>query len=179
MAFITRSELSKYKKNLRESTPLQKSFTGQRIKNASTQVRVFLSHSHKDSELVESVRAFLATLGVNAFIDWKDASMPSSTNVETAKILKRKMDEFEKFVMISSLNSKNSLWVPWELGYADNSMGLENIAVFPVSDDLEKWKGYEYMGLYSKIETDDEGDFGVFEPGENSGYSLRSWLLKK
>lgn len=179
MSFITRSKLLKYQNLVQNSVSLRKSVESQKIKTAATQVTVFLSHSHLDSDLVESVRAFLSSMDVNAFVDWKDSSMPSSTNVETAKIIKRRIDSFEKFIMISSLNSKNSAWVPWELEYADSSKGLNNIAIFPVSDDHEEWKGSEYMGLYSKIETADSGEYGVFAPGSTTGSSLKNWLLEK
>jgi len=179
MAYLTRGEILGFENSFRKSASLQKSLRDQVIKNAQTKITVFISHSHKDSELVEGVRILLSSFEVNAFIDWKDNSMPSPTDAQTAKILKKKIEDCEKFIIISSLNSKNSTWVPWELGFADKSKGLNNIAVLPVSESTEEWKGLEYMGLYSKIKTTSNDNYGIFKPGETNGTYLKSWLLTK
>ena len=49
---------------------------------------VFLSHSHKDIEIVSAVEAFLNDLNLLAYIDWKDATMPETTSPATARFLR-------------------------------------------------------------------------------------------
>lgn len=79
--------------------------------------------------------------------------MPSHTSEETAELLKKRIVECTRFVLLTSPNSKDSRWVPWELGVADGKKGIHKIAIFGASDSagLDDWSSWEYMGFYPKI----------------------------
>ena len=47
---------------------------------------VFLSHSHKDKDLIEPEVAFLRSHGVKIYVDWMDEGMPDTVSGETAKM---------------------------------------------------------------------------------------------
>jgi hypothetical protein len=55
--------------------------------------------------------------------------MPTVTDAETAKNLKTKITVSNKFVVLATLESINSIWIPWEIGLADQIKGLNNIAL--------------------------------------------------
>jgi hypothetical protein len=113
---------------------------------------VFLSHSHEDKDLVLSAVQFLKSQGVDVFVDWLDESMPDNISGETAEKLKQKIKEYAKFLVLVTENSKNSKWVPWELGVADGNKPIQNIAVLPVDRTGKRFQGNEYLDIYPKIE---------------------------
>lgn len=95
----------------------------------SSGVSTFLSHSSKDKEIVEAVIQILYSHGAKVYIDEVDPLMPPYTTAETAAIIKKRIGQNQRFVLLASENSKESRWVPWELGVADGERGLANIAL--------------------------------------------------
>jgi hypothetical protein len=153
MSFISRSQLRRYETGF----SLANEYVGGRqimAKAASTdsaQVTMFLSHSHRDRELISPAIAFFRSHGVVIYVDWMDEGMPDVVSGETAKRIKARIGEHRKFVVLVTENSKDSRWVPWELGYADPTRGMENIASFPVSEGVD-FSQNEYMKIYPKIQ---------------------------
>lgn len=120
---------------------------------------VFLSHSHKDADIIEKVIAFLLSMGIYVYVDWLDPAMPEVTSAETASKIKTKILECERFIVLLTENSKESKWVPWELGFADGKKPIENIAILPIKRSSNTpdstFKGLEYFGLYPVISIGD------------------------
>ena len=139
-------------------------------------VKVFLAHSHVETDLIESAKRLLEAKGASVYVDTEDTEMPGSTSSETASKLKDRIRRFDRFVLLASERSLASRWVPWELGFADASKGIEKVAILPFTDQSGTWKGTEYVGLYSTIQPADGGEVGVFEPGQSKGKLLSTWL---
>ena len=137
---------------------------------------VFISHAHADTDLVEATRRFLASLGVTIYVDWEDPEMPSATSATTASTIKSKIKSLGKVVVLASMKAQASKWVPWELGFADASIGLSRIAVLGVADNAANWEGAEYLGLYSSIRKAAGNQWAVFSPGAERGTLLEGWL---
>lgn len=175
MSYITRRELSGYSSILKAYT-LSEAQQNLKLEKASAEVVVFLSHSHHDRDLIENARLLIASQGVKVYVDYKDSSMPPITSPETARLLKEKIKSCKKFLMLASNNALESKWVPWELGFADSAILINNVAVFPVADNDGTWRGSEYVGLYQKIEQGDGGEWGVFPPNSTQGKKLSYWL---
>lgn len=114
-------------------------------------VTMFLSHSHKDRDLIHPTLAFLRSHGVKLYVDWMDQGMPDVVSGETAKILKERIKQQKKFLVLVTENSKDSRWVPWELGYADPVKGMDHIASFPVAESGD-FTHNEYLRIYPKIQ---------------------------
>jgi len=170
--YYTRDELRK--------VPIFKSITEREkayhTKTASAIATIFLSHSHRDADIVNQVVELLGNQGVIVYVDWKDDTMPKVTSPETALRLKTRIKDCRKFVLLATDNALESRWVPWELGIADVSNSIDNVVVLPVTDPPRAWTGSEYVGIYSTIEKADTGNPSVFKPGQNQGISLRQWL---
>ena len=178
--YVTRDELIGFasKLTLDEASNLRKSISA-RSAGGST----FLSHSSKDGDLVVGATKVLENHGGRVYVDEKDPEMPPSTNEKTAELLKERITQSKKFVLLTSKNSKESRWVPWELGFADGKKGLSNIALFPASDyEFEtEWASWEYLGLYRRIAygklNGHEGDvWMVLDEKKNTADLLRTWL---
>jgi len=174
VAFLTRSELQSVPvyntKALREST--------YHTKTASVREHIFLSHSHKDADIVNQAVELLGNQGVRVYVDWKDDTMPAVTSPVTATRIKQKISSCSKFVLLATNAAIESRWVPWELGIADEANSIDHVAIMPVRDPPHVWQGNEYIGIYSTLERAEDGGLAVFKPGENRGISLKNWLLK-
>lgn len=144
---------------------------------------VFLSHSHQDKDIVGSVVNFLLNIGILVYVDWLDPEMPQITSGVTATKIKDKIDKCDRFVVLVTEKSRESKWVPWEVGYADAKKSPENIGVLVVkrysyTEDSE-FDGIEYMQLYRRIKPghlEDKRYPSIFEPGQTTGHILGSWM---
>lgn len=155
MAYITRDYLNRfYNEMIFARTQELKARANILTDSQKTSYKktIFLSHSHKDKDIVEQAALFLLSQGIYVYVDWKDASMPPVTSGETANQIKKRIRVCEDFVVLASNNALDSKWVPWELGFADAAKSMANVFIFPVADNDGKWKGSEYFDLYQKIE---------------------------
>lgn len=171
MAFFTSSQLKSYEREerlvrLAESHRTTKSLAG---------VKVFLSHSHQDVDHVKAARQLLEAHGASIYVDWEDGEMPSTTSSTTASRLKARIRECSRFVLLASERSKSSLWVPWELGYADSEKGMERIAILPFLAGTVTWSGTEYVGLYPTLQLSASSPV-VVPAGSTAGSPLTTWL---
>ena len=122
------------------------------LKRAGRISSVFLSHSHLDKDLVLPTVSFLKSRGVEVYVDWTDGEMPSRGTGETAVKLKKKIGEHDKFIALVTDNSKDSHWVPWELGIADGEKGITKMASFPIRSEDREFVGNEYFSIHPRIE---------------------------
>ncbi|QIA03840.1 toll/interleukin-1 receptor domain-containing protein [Pseudomonas fluorescens] len=143
----------------------------------------FLSHSSKDHELLEGAMEVLYNHGARVYIDEIDPEMPPYTSTETAALLKQRISQTRRFVLLTTENSKESRWVPWELGVADGEKSLVNIALFPASDSTydDSWTSWEYLGLYQrivwgKLSGHEKELWMVLDAKANTAVTLSNWL---
>lgn len=139
----------------------------------AAQRTAFLSHSHLDRDLALGLQAYLRQHGLDLYIDWQDASMPSSPNGNTANNLRHRIVSSDWFLFLATANSMASRWCPWELGYADGKKPNDKIAVVPTRDG-QTTHGNEYLQLYRRIEVDNYGGLSIFNPNSASGYKVNS-----
>jgi hypothetical protein len=150
--------------------------------SSSFKAQVFLSHSHVDvkdlskDEVIALIRILIA-LSYDVYIDWLDPDMPPETNEETANRLKGKIDECDRFLLVATTNAVNSRWVPWELGYADKSKSIDNIAVIPIADSSGKWEGAEYLRLYRQVLITTDNYLAVFPPAATKNGSVIGYWM--
>jgi hypothetical protein len=143
----------------------------------------FLSHSSKDDDLVAGAILILENHGAKVYVDEIDPEMPPYTNAKTAALLKTRIRDTSRFVLLASRNSKESSWVPWELGIADGLKPPTSIALFPASDSNldQSWASWEYLGLYDRIAygrlAGYEGNvWMVLDERTNTATELSKWL---
>lgn len=162
-------------------------FSEHYIMNASEsrdgRISVFLSHSSKDENKLPSVVNFLEKFGVNVYVDKNDNGLPRKTSPETGTKLKERIYKCDKFIVLISENSKDSKWIPWELGIADVEKTLRNIALLPSVASLEKpdWAKQEYMGLYDRITYGGHKNYNgdiwmVHNHFQNTATELGKWI---
>ncbi|NMZ70551.1 TIR domain-containing protein [Pseudomonas peli] len=150
---------------------------------SSSGTSTFLSHSSKDQDLLEGAMEVLHNHGARVYIDEIDPEMPPYTSAETAALLKQRISQTRRFVLLTTENSKDSRWVPWELGIADGEKGLRGIALFPASDSIsnDSWASWEYLGLYHRIvwgkfSGKEQEEWMVLDARANTAMTLHRWL---
>lgn len=149
----------------------------------STKKSVFLSHSSADRAALPAVIQLLESLGVNVYIDKIDQSLPQQTSPETGRKLKERIHQCDKFIVLVSEHSKDSRWIPWELGIADENKTIRNVALLPKvnSSEIPNWAEQEYMGLYHRItygglEGYSQSVWMVYDQSKNQAVELKQWL---
>jgi hypothetical protein len=140
--------------------------------------KIFLSHSHKDKDLAQGMINYLATLGIDLYVDWNDSNMPRITNRETANNIKSHISGSDFFLVLATDDAMISRWVPWEIGVADQLKKPDHMAIIPVvvSGDSE-FKGNEYLKLYPRMKLEGIGKIKIYEVGyEYQNSDLKDWL---
>lgn len=178
--YTTRDTLLRFQREikLQEQIEVRKRAEERTPRNAT-----FLSHSSKDSDLVVGAIRVLEGHGTTVYIDKKDPNLPPYTSKETASTLRSRIQQSKKFVILASENSKESKWVPWELGLADGYKGTSKIALFPAVEETYKtaWTSWEYLGLYDrivwgKLKGHEENVWMVLDEAKNTATELSRWL---
>ena len=141
---------------------------------------VFLSHKHSEKGILESVVMLLNNLGVSVYLDWQDAAMPKSTSGYTARRIKSKIRQSDKFILVATEAAIASKWCNWELGYGDAKKYPDNIAILPIRQGFSHFTGSEYLAIYSRIEQRSEytSGYAVIHP-DGSRLSLSMWMTKR
>jgi hypothetical protein len=143
----------------------------------------FLSHSSKDEKELPGVVRILSNHGANVYIDKKDDELPPHTSRETAKILRTRINSCKKFVLFATVISKDSKWMPWELGISDGYKTPVNVAIFPGTESKHdgNWSEREYLGIYDrvvwgKLEGVEKEIWMVWNQEKNTATELSRWL---
>lgn len=177
MSFLTESQLDYYRKT---SSFQKRARSNLKSFGLLADLSIFLSHSHKDKQLVEGFVNYLASLGISVYVDWKDTSMPPITNGATADKIKERIRKDDLFMMLATENACNSKWVPWEVGVADEIKGRDGVVVIPVKDPNGRFHGNEYLQLYQRLEVVDwvNDKLEIRQPQRESGGILTEDFLK-
>jgi hypothetical protein len=129
-----------------------------KVECSDEQFDIFLSHSYQDKEIIPHLKKTLENLGLRVYVDWINDKFLSRENVDkkTASLLQKRMNQSRSLFYATSQNSKNSKWMPWELGYFD---GIKNkrVAILPINKhntSSENFEGQEYLGLYFYVSID-------------------------
>lgn len=143
----------------------------------------FLSYSSKDEDLIPIVVRILENNGATVYVDKKDPSLLGRPPREIATTLRSRIKQTKKLVMFATAASKESRWVPWELGIADGHRDAAGVAIFPAVDTASdyQWAEREYLGAYDRIvfggiEGFDRDVWMVWNEAMNTAITLSKWL---
>jgi len=155
--FITKSQLKSYVE--RKEGTLNKTFAileaklSKAVKTRNQfESSVFISHSHKNSDLVEYLVALLTKLKIEVYVDWMDDELTYPPSSKTAVKIKNMIDVNKKFILLATNEGIESKWCNWELGIGDVHKYIDHIALLPVADNSGNWIGNEYLRLYPYVD---------------------------
>lgn len=159
------SKITKSNRSLYEQDLINKREEGAKSK---TKKSVFLSHSHLDKTIVLKIGLLFERLQAELYVDWMDKSLPEYTSDITAKEIKSKIIETDRFLFLATYHGLRSKWCNWELGIADASNN--KMAILPIETKSGKWKGNEYLKLYPEMQ---------FEIDDFERISIDDIIIKK
>ena len=142
-------------------------------------VIVLLSHKHEEVSFILKIKEFFDVQGIDIKIDWLDPDMNQVTIEETTYKIRQYIRNSDKFILIASESSKQSLWIPWELGFADGVKGLIDIAILPITYNENKWKDREYYNIYDFLRYDEYERLSLCNHEGLRIMSLIQWINKK
>ncbi len=144
---------------------------------------VFLSHSSTDDVLLPGVIRILEGHGGKVYVDRKDPTLKQLDIVDIANRLRGAVRLCRRFVLLVTPNSKDSSWIPWELGLGDGANREVNVALFPSAETAseQQWSEQEYLGLYQRIiwgnfTGEEKGQWIVLDHRKNTARKLEEWL---
>jgi hypothetical protein len=155
------------------------------IKEASTieGKNVFLSHTSADIDLLPGVIKILEGHGGRVYVDRADPILPALDIFEIANRVRDAVRRCPKLVVLVTPRSKNSKWIPWELGLGDGANRAKNIALFPSAETAleQEWSKQEYLGLYQRLfwgdfKGEEKKCWMVLDHRDNTGVKLSTWL---
>jgi len=178
--YVTKAELSRIRNGLlTEDRQRLVKAAQDRSPSGST----FLSYSSHDHELLPAVVKVLQDHGALVYVDRLDSSLPAITSRETAALLRSRIQLCRRLVMFATEASKDSRWVPWELGLSDAFKGASGTAVLPSVEATYEtsWTEREYLGLYDRIvfgvfQGEQEERWMVWNQDRGTAMPLRTWL---
>ncbi|HSK75632.1 MAG TPA: toll/interleukin-1 receptor domain-containing protein [Thermoanaerobaculia bacterium] len=178
ISFLSFDDLGRLSRNL--SNP------GQILARARKQERktVFLSHSHKDEKYLPLIIHILENHGASVYVAVKDETLPESPSVETAAILRHALSLCRKFIVFVTTDSKDSKWIPWELGLGDGGKTPRNVAIIPAAQTHgdQAWAEREYLGLYDRVVWGNfqgkDAEWLVYGHHDNAAVRLADWLTR-
>lgn len=145
MSYLTFNQLED--RDFSKAEPLNESLSFHKWSHKT----VFISYRRKDKKYVVPIVNFLRRIGANVYIDYLDDSLPNPPDNSTAAILRKRIRSSDKFILMATPNSKESKWMPWELGLGDGFDGYENAVILPLVDRKNYWDEREYYRVYGHI----------------------------
>lgn len=154
------------------------------LKEASSRIgkTVFLSHSSKDNDILPGVIRILEGHRGRVYADILDSDLDQNDFTKTAERLRSATKTCRKFVLLVTPRTKDSKWIPWELGLGDGSRGEQNVSLFPSEEGNELlWSQQEYLGLYQRIlwgrfRGEEKDQWMVYNHHNNIGIKLEEWI---
>jgi hypothetical protein len=175
-AFATFQNLRDFSKKTLAEEALTRAF----LKTGKT---IFLSHSSLDNEFLPGVLDVLEKNGGRVYVDKRDKSLDNQDIIEVANRLRDMVRACRKFVLFVTTNSKDSNWIPWELGLGDGVLRSSNVALFPSAETAfeQAWSEREYLGLYQRIiwgnfQGQHTNQWLVLNHRDNTARTLSTWL---
>lgn len=144
-----------------------------------------MAHSSADEKTLPLAIGLLEKHGAKVYVDKIDHELPKKTSAETGVKLKERITQCPKFIVYVTANSKDSRWVPWELGIADEKKKLANVALLPDVGNQNNvdWPEQEYLGLYPRIvlatfDGQNKPVWMVLDHHTKRGIELSVWLKR-
>ena len=127
---------------------LRDSYNGILPKPSVDNPRVFISHQKKDSDVAAKIADYLLDAGIDVYFDQYDSSINRADPNSVVNAIRTGIENSSHMLVLFSPNTFDSMWVPWEIGYAYNSQIALNVLRLK---DVPKDKLPEYLKVVKVI----------------------------
>lgn len=83
--------------------------------------RIFISHQKKDSDIARKIADYFQDAGIDIYFDQYDGKIDRSKPESVVNAIRYGIHNSTHMLVLFSKNTFDSMWVPWEIGYAYNS----------------------------------------------------------
>ena len=154
MPYFTKSDMLFLNEQDSDFSIIKENFVMKKFASkSSNRFDIFLSHSTKDKKYILGLYNLLSKqLDLKVYVDWiVDPGLDKTkVTVSIVETIKKRMQQSELLIFVSSDNSVYSFWATWETGFFDGFKG--KVCVLPILDDDDTmFKGNEYFLLYPKL----------------------------
>ena len=149
MAYFTELYFKYYRANLNES---QRTFSSRASKDVDMKFDIFISYNFNDKEIITGVYNALTEMGFKVYVDFiVDSNLDrSNVTLETAKTIRRRLENSKSLIYAQSPSAAMSRWMPWELGVVDGH--TKRCAILPIlARSTDIYSRQEYLKLYPVI----------------------------
>jgi hypothetical protein len=188
MALFTIPELQQRADKARQKFNFTKTASSILLESASSlgpdkAYDIFLSHNILDAKSVLGLKEILVDFNYKVYVDWIEDPHLDRNNVtsEIASHLRKRLTSSKSLFFVTSQNSVNSKWMPWECGYFDAFKGkVAIVPVAPKANNTNHFNGQEYLGLYpyATKDKDTNGNEALWIHKDESYYVSFSYWLK-
>lgn len=120
---------------------------------------IFISHKYEDLAAAKEIASYITDSGIDIYLDDKDSGLLAAVKANDSKkivdCIENALASSTHILVLVTENTRNSWWVPYEVGYAKNggtqiaSLLLKNVNEFPDYLKIEKTlTGYESFSSY-------------------------------
>ena len=89
-------------------------------------MKIFISHKKEDEYTAFGIQQVLENMGIEAYLDILDDTI-SDNGEKLTKHIRKKLRECSDVIVVLSVNTKRSWWVPFEIGMAtEKDMPIAN-----------------------------------------------------
>jgi len=103
--------------------------------------KVFISHKNTDSLIADRVARRVRANGLETYLDIIDDALLKD-GPDLADVLLKRMSECQQLIAVVSTSTKDSWWVPWEIGVGSEKgfrMASFSESYVSLPSYLEKW----------------------------------------
>lgn len=126
------------------------------IKNFSGKKNIFISHKKEDKKKVEAITVYLKQLGINVYVDIYDKKLQNESKInnnrKVVRMIEQQLETCSNFFCIISNKTKESWWVPYEIGIAKaNKKKITSIITKQKTDKIP-----EFLSIEERVYTFDD-----------------------
>lgn len=94
---------------------------------------IFISHQKQDSSAAKMIADYLIAAGVNVYFDEYDNTLDLTNPASVVAGIKDGLNHSTHLLVLLSQNALQSMWIPWEVGYAYDSKTIISLTLKEIS----------------------------------------------
>lgn len=99
------------------------------------------------------VYSYLIYNKFTVYVDWKISDNDrENPDKKICDEIQKSMQKCKNLIYLYTMNSKKSLWMPWEVGFFNGFHKQDDILIWPILQDHERYEKQEYLKLYNTID---------------------------
>lgn len=115
-------------------------------------MKVFISHQKDDIGIAQLIATELQKYKVESYLDVFDISVPKNNSEKLTGHIKRNLLDCTDVLVLMTLNTKKSWWVPFEIGLAEGN-NIPVVTWLSINDELPAYLDFwPRVGTLSQLE---------------------------